>query len=254
VLPLAENVVRAQSDSLQRQFPELHPGEPNMALTERGESAAMLRAMKELTMADRIPESEYSRYNDDRVHYFQAYEEYLREANLDARMRHLTLAFELEISNDGTAVAEDVDVLLYFPDGFELLPEERLWSSPICPEEPRRPRTTTEVFADHINNARHFEFPRLDLDRVAARAYASSFRIERTNSFNLTDHFKSIKHGIPVQLPRLYAVFSSFETASSFNCKYELRPANLPEATTGMLHFIVEKRTADIRGASPLVS
>ena len=55
----------------------------------------------------------------------------------------------------------------------------------------------------------------------------SSFQIEETNSYNVTDHFARIKHGIPAELPKMFIEFPSLAEATSFKCSYELRPANL---------------------------
>jgi hypothetical protein len=69
----------------------------------------------------------------------------------------------------------------------------------------------------------------------------ASLRIERTNSFRVTDYFDNVKHGMSVELPPLYALFASYESAKSFECAYELRPANLPAPVTGKLHFMIQK-------------
>ena len=69
----------------------------------------------------------------------------------------------------------------------------------------------------------------------------SSFRITRTNSYNVSDYFERIKHGIPKSLPKMYAEFASREQAASFHCDYTIRAANVPSALTGQLHFVVIK-------------
>ena len=50
----------------------------------------------------------------------------------------------------------------------------------------------------------------------------SSFKLEQTNSYKLTDHFQKIKHLKAVQLPKLYLTFDSQDSIQSFNCDYEL--------------------------------
>ena len=69
---------------------------------------------------------------------------------------------------------------------------------------------------------------------------ASSFRIKETNSYDVSDHFARIKHGIPAKLPAMCIEFPSLPKAKSFKCSYELRPANLADPVAGELHFAVE--------------
>lgn len=69
----------------------------------------------------------------------------------------------------------------------------------------------------------------------------SSFRLKKTNSYDISDHFARIKHGTTENLPELTLVFDSFDEASSFNCDYTIRVGNLPEPIAGKLHFVIEK-------------
>jgi len=73
----------------------------------------------------------------------------------------------------------------------------------------------------------------------------TSFRIEETNSYDVTDHFRRIKHGVPVEPPTMYIEFPSLAEAKSFNCTYKLRPENLTEPVTGDLHFVIETEKAN---------
>ncbi len=89
--------------------------------------------------------------------------------------------------------------------------------------------------------------PHLDLARPSLPDFrmTSSFSIERTDSYDVRDHFPRIKHGDRVPLPEMFLTFDSYESAGSFSCQYTIRPANLPTPITGDLHFVIEKENAN---------
>ena len=69
--------------------------------------------------------------------------------------------------------------------------------------------------------------------------------IKRTESYDVEYHIQKIKHGDRVVLPKMILTFDSYESACSFNCQYTIRPANLPEAIVGELHFVIEKENSN---------
>lgn len=72
----------------------------------------------------------------------------------------------------------------------------------------------------------------------------SSFRLRKTNSYEISDHFGRIKHGQIEELPELFLTFDSYEEAASFHCRYEISVGNLPDVLKGHLHFVIEKEAA----------
>jgi hypothetical protein len=188
----------------------------------------------------RIPQSEVERYERECKEYpnrVKAFE--LAKLGFANQVRR-AFRFTLEICNSGSAPADDVDVHLHFPDGFQLLEADDLPNKPSEPSLPRKPRTEIEMTLGQI----HVPM----LDRLAIpdiHRQMSSFSLKRTRSYDLTDHFRSIKHGDSAELPELFLLFDTPETAKSFHCEYQLRVANLPDKVTGVLHFIVETTPND---------
>jgi len=184
-----------------------------------------------------IPQHEVDRYNTECKEYpgrMKAYE--VAKIEFVNQLRR-ALRFTLEISNSGSAPADDVDLHVHFPDGFQLLEAEDLPSEPRKPSLPAKPRNEMEMTLGRM------QIP--SVGRIAMTAIdrpMSSFNLRRTNSYDLTDHFRSIKHGDSAELPELFLLFDTPESAKSFHCDYELRVGNLPDKVTGKVHFVVETR------------
>ena len=153
-----------------------------------------------------------------------------------------TIRFEVEIRNVGTAPAEDVDVELHFPDGFQLMSDDDLPNHPVEPRPPRDLRSLRQIIAENIVQIPSVHFPS---PTVPELIIPTCFSIKRTGSYTVSDHFERIKHGARVVLPELFLVFDSYESASSFKYEYKLTLANLPDSVMGELHFVIEKENAN---------
>jgi hypothetical protein len=177
-------------------------------------------------------------YNSKLDKFYVKAESYFRARHEFQELTSRTFSFVVEICNTGTAPADDVDVLLRFPDGFRLLSEDHLPSEPEPPHPPKEPLDTFNHFRSDLSSVHSLitqapPFPFIDR--------TSSFCIKKHNSYDVTDHFPRIKHGIPATLPKMYIEFPSLSEATSFKCTYELRPANLTDPVTGELHFVIER-------------
>ena len=191
-----------------------------------------------------IPTEEYERYNKEVDKYIVQYETYLKGSWENREIAKRTIKFQIEIRNIGTAPAEDVDIYLYFPDGFELVTEDDLLPFPKKPHPPIEPRTQAKIITESLNRFQdfshfsHFSIPKPYMPQIGD---ISAFDLKKTKSYELTDHFKRIKHGDFVQLPELFLIFESFDSAKSFSCEYTIRPANIPEPLCGSINFVINK-------------
>lgn len=84
-------------------------------------------------IAGNIPESEYQRYNQGLENYFTQYTKYLDELEKFKILNGQKIMLHLEVRNIGTTPAEDVDLYVYFPDGFALYTDSGF------PKEPKEP-------------------------------------------------------------------------------------------------------------------
>lgn len=236
-----EHEIARKLDELKKKLPKQHPPKPTPPDTKSAASLLQLHLASLRYMAPIDPE-EYERYNRGVDEYIRNYEQYMRNTWEAQAATKRSLRFEIEIRNIGNSPAEDVDVLLHFPDGFRLFSEDGFPSLPEEPRPPRKPRTSMQIMTESISY-----IPRIDFGRPALPDFSmpSSFSIERTESYNVRDHFQRIKHGDRVVLPEMFLTFDSYEAGGSFSCQYTIRPANLPEAITGELHFVIEKECAN---------
>lgn len=226
-------------------FPKQHPQQA--APLNKKSSVSLVQAQLVGLNIASISAEEYERYNRDVDEYLRSCERYIRAAwEIQAALRR-TIRFKIEIGNTGTSPAQDVDVLLHFPDGFRLFSEEELQGLPYeIPEEPlppQKPRTILQMMTDSIGPIHHLDFS--PLPDFGMPSY-NSFSIERTQGgYDVHEHFLSIKHGDRAVLPEMFLTFDSYESAGSFSCQYTIRPANVPTPITGDLHFVIERENAN---------
>lgn len=185
-------------------------------------------------------EDEYVRYNRDLETYFLAYAAWMRKKAgwQDARRRSVVLL--VAVVNTGSAPADDVDVILHFPNGMRLWGPDTIPKEPAEPDAPVHPRVRSLIGMESIARTMR---PRSPLVPALPQVVGSPLRIRETDSYEVTFKFARVKHGECAGLPPLCVEFHSFDTASSFGIDYEVRPANLPNPVRGTLHVIVEKNT-----------
>lgn len=218
-------------------MPEIYP------TPSAGKVTSPLAVQRALAIAfeDRIPKSEYDRYNREREVYFREMSDFVdRRAAYRTQVDRMLL-LELEMRNTGFVPAEDVDIALHFPDGFELYPQDDLPRQPQEPDPPAPPQTDLHKLMAGIGINTNFDrtayFPRL-----SALGPADPFSLKKTNSYDLTDHVSRLKHGCNHEIRRLCLVFPSYEVAKSFSIEYRLAAANLPTPASGELHIVVKKK------------
>lgn len=238
-----ENEITRKINDLRSKLPKQYPSPPKTPSTGPHDSLAALSELYAAVASfGPIPPEEYDRYNRDVDEYLAEYEQYMRETwEQNAALRR-TIRFEIEIRNTGSAPADDVDVMLHFPDGFSLMSKDDPPNLPKEPRPPRKPRSRMEMLTDSIGHIPNLTMP---FPSIPNFKVPTSFTIKRTGSYTVTDHFKRIKHGASDQLPELFLTFDSYESAKSFHCDYTVRPANLPEPVEGELHFVIEKGNAN---------
>lgn len=186
-----------------------------------------------------IPESEYERYNKEANNFLTNVEQYFHKRHELINASRRTISLELEVRNTGGKPAEDVDLLIHFPDGFKMYTENDCPSLPVKPTPPQKPRTQAEMIKESMESlSKHPIVPSLDLSDIGPKP---PFVLKKTNSYDFTGHFHRIKHGCSEKLPLLFLEFDSYDPAASFSFDYELRPANLPDEKKGTLHVVIEK-------------
>ena len=250
-----EDEITSKIADLRSKLPKQHPPKAP-APVPRDPLAALREQYLAMSRFDPIEPDEYERYNRDVDTYLAGYEQYMRETWEQKAALRRTIRFQIEIRNTGTAPPDDVDIQIHFPDGFTLMSVDGLPKLPKEPRPPRKPRTRMQMLTDSILHIPNMSIPS---PAIADFKMPTSFNIERTGSYKVTDHFARIKHGGSVKMPEMFLTFDSYESSGSFHCEYTIRPANLPDPVRGKLHFVIDKenanntldRTGDPPGGSP---
>jgi len=153
----------------------------------------------------------------------------------------------LLICNNGTAPATDIDISINFPDGFSLSERDAVRQPPAEPKPPARPRTQSEILTDGLRAISYMPHSSLltNMSTNLLKSHrAHSFSIKKNESYEISDHLPSLKHGFLYNLPMLFLTFDTFDSARSFECDYLLSVANLPKPVSGKLHFVINKESS----------
>lgn len=191
-----------------------------------------------------IPPEEIDRYNEEVENYIPVYKNFII-SNLEfENLKRRTFRLDITLTNDGTTPAEDIDIYLHFPDGFQLLEEDELPNPPEPPKPPVEPRTDMERLVNSVRfnqvipSSLHFN-PNISLPGLPSNV--SNPNIKRVNSYEVDIHVQKIKHNLQESLDPMFVIFDKFESANSFAIEYFIHAANIPHKVTGKLHIIVEK-------------
>ena len=170
-------------------------------------------------------------YNLRVARYHKNYEKYLRDSHAFKTLPTRTVKVELLLNNRGTWPAEDIHILLHFPDGFDLYDDENL------PEEPKEPSMPSPEMSllPSISLGR---MPDVRLPQIPDPALP---KIRKTNSYDVTFRRNKLQHKLSVRLHALYVAFKSWNSAQSFSFEYTIHAGNMIEASSGNLSVVVDK-------------
>jgi len=196
-----------------------------------------------MEMMDLISQEEVGRYNNEVDEYITAYTQFMISNVEFENLKRRTFKLDIALANDGTAPAEDIDIYLHFPDGFQLLEEDELPNPPEPSDPPLKPMTAMQQLNNSINrnimpSSVYFNQP-VSSPRLPQNV--SNPNIKRVNSYDVQIHVQKLKHTLQVFLDPLFIVFDNFESANSFSVKYRILAANIPHEFTGNLHIVIEK-------------
>ena len=183
------------------------------------------------------------KYNEGLNVFFTEFESYLRKLALFYACESQTAAINLILVNEGSSPADDVDIFMHLPDGFELFEEDDLEKEPEAPKPPRKPKSILEEATAGVSMAGfHFMDHHLyspDIRLPAGPSNVSGPKIRRTKSYDVDVHVERAKHGIEVALDATYITFDPATGPRSFAIEYTIHASNLPTQVKGTLNVIV---------------
>jgi hypothetical protein len=227
----SESEIRSMLEAAKQKHPLIEmkppaaPGNPDERIAAIAES---LRAVTEQMYG--LGQQSRTDYNTRLRGYYRDYEKYLRDVSAFKALLLRTIKLELVLGNGGTCPAEDIHVLLHFPNGFGLFDEEHF---PAPPKEPPIPSNKVNVFP----NMSLLSYP--DIHRLPQPRDPTLPKI--TNSYDVTFKNKKLQHNFEWPLTPLYVAFDSWESAESFSIDYTVHAGNMIDEARGELGVIVQK-------------
>ena len=231
-------------ENLKSKYPKLDPPKQDTYSSSIDNAITSIRGAYGSTTPSILPR-EIDSYNKTLDHFYRELVDYYSDEIDFLNYKNRSILVQLKIINEGTCPAEDIDVHLHFPDGFELYDFETL---PIeIPEEPKPPqKPQPQTMSDRMQvvlPTRSIDMSSLtpppSLTSISPPSNVSSPNIQRSNSYDVTLHVQSLKHGMSEEVEPMIVVFDSIEAISSFKIEYRLMAANLPRPVTGALHVVV---------------
>lgn len=183
-----------------------------------------------------LTENQINEYNNELDRYYDEYRKYLEKAFTIFDFKNNSIQIDFLLNNSGTSPAEDIDIEIHFPDGFELYTEENQPNTGKKPSKPYRPKNSFD-FGYSMGDSIGMPIIRPPLHFTPEPLNTNKPTIEKTNSYNVTYHIKNLKHNQQFKLETLYAKFEDITLAKGFEIEYKLIISNLPKPITGKLNI-----------------
>jgi len=176
-------------------------------------------------------------YNNKIDEFYASYEEKLDEIYEFDKRVDLTFDICLIIKNTGNIPADEIDIHLHFPDGFELIESKDKSKMPELPKPPYKPKNRLDFGFSSLGALS----PMYNSIGSDSNFNLNSPTIKKTNSYDVDFYRKNLKHGYKDELEELSLIFADFNNINNFKIKYQLSAANIPDKIIGELNIVFEK-------------
>jgi hypothetical protein len=177
-------------------------------------------------------------YNNDLDKYIKKMKEYYHLFwEYKERMTHF-FEIKLVLVNDGTVPAEDIDISLHFPDGFEMRNK-----IPIAPSEPNKPQKPKTAY-ERMNDLQFYMpslAPRISDYPLPYNVHDNSPTITKTHSYDVDFNILSLKHTFSFELDSLFLFYPDKSSIHPFPFTYSIVAANHPKPFEGTLNIVFKK-------------
>jgi rRNA-processing protein FCF1 len=212
---------------------------PYMDLHDNDEKYLNPMIMALQSSLNTISDDQIKQYNSSLDSFYAKYADFLSILyKYEVKTNHC-IRLKFFLTNEGNVPTEDVDIFFHFPNGFEIIEEDKFEEPPTEPTPPNTPKTFFENSAirDSILNLRPY-FPNLNSQQLPKLNRPS---IKKTSSYDVHYKRESIKHGIKYQLDQLIAIYKDYVDMRSFTIDYKILANNVPVPIIGKLNIIFEK-------------
>lgn len=223
-----DEFIEVELSKLKKEYSYLESQEQN---NDDNSIPSIFKGLNSFSLSD----NQINDYNSKLEEFFKKYEEFLYNQYGYERKNQLAIRIKIFLVNTGTTPAEEIDIHLHFPNGFELMQIEDFQRPPKKPEAPYKPKS------------------RFDFSNLGITAFMPNFTsnlsdlninkpsIKKTNSYDVDFYRKHLKHHYKNQLDELVAIYRNFNDMINFSIDYEISVANMPESIVGKLSIIYEK-------------
>jgi len=210
-----------QLKAIKKKYPYLKYDEPNGNL---------------FTQLGSLYSSRIEVYNNQLDDFYVQYENTLDKIFEYEKKELLSFNIQLIIKNSGNSPAEDIDLHLHFPDGFELIESSEKEEHPALPKPPYKPKNAFDFG--------HSTFPIIPptYNQITPEKSfnINSPSIKKSNSYDVDYSRKTLKHGYSEKLEELTIIFDSKSSINNFQVDFELSAGNMPEKVVGKLNVLFE--------------
>lgn len=243
VADLSQDELAGVMDEVRLKYPKKTVSTPEKRAEKGGGvSLSAIMAASEFLQGD-ISQEDIVKYNEELDTYFEQYERFLQAHRAYEVMQARLIRLNIRLVNAGTAPAEDIDIFMHFPDGFQVLSEDEIPEPPQEPHPPSPPRTAMQKIMDGVYSPMvtypHYLNPTISTPSPIYNVSAPY--IKRTNSYDVSVNVQKMKHKLDESFDPLFILFDSYEDATSFTLTYSLLTDDLPDKVNGELHVIVRK-------------
>lgn len=218
--------------------------DPSNFLGEKNSIGAMLR----------YAEKEIQRYKKDLDEYILNLHKYYKEENTYKCNKSRTIELGFVLANEGTQPAENIEILIYFPDSFELFKNNEFLKKPLKPEEPIQPRNQIDKIKSRLvdvlctQNTQGFpsikEFIHGNNNIIDEGEPIGPIIKKTTEGYEVIYKINKLKHGTHIGLNPIYVLFKTITGARSFELKYRILSDNIPDSIRGFLHVKITKNVS----------
>lgn len=187
-----------------------------------------------------IDDSEYERYESERQAYLADAESIAHRNWQILAEGARSISVDLGIWNNGTAPADDIDVVIHIPDGPDVSAEEVPLEE--LPSPPPPPRTTFQIIDDGLRLGLRTPFigsSLMNLPTDLGPRNVSRPVVRRTNSYDIRMHVGRIKQHQALGVAKLRLIFPELTGRHSLRLDYELNSVSLPRPAQGRLDIVV---------------
>lgn len=187
-----------------------------------------------------IPLSEFDRYNNDLETYYENYKSHLRDLVSFLAAQKRTIPLLLQLDNNGTSPATDVDVILEIKKLVAVKEEHDNDEKPIPPQPPKEPRTQSELQFDFFTELPAFSpDSSLSIDALLQERLRPS-TVQTESATEVHFHINKIKHKCTKVLETIFLEIESDEEMKNFSLHYTINSHEAMDDFKGQLIVKIE--------------